>query len=288
MARAVSDGPVLPTFFVIGAAKAGTTSLNSYLAAHPEISMTEPRELHLMVGPRWRERAADYARHLAADAPVRGDCSPGYAVYPWNPLVSEHIHALVPDARLIYAVRDPVERTIAYYAQTVAAGEEARSIESAVRPEDPDNYYVAGSRYATQVEVYLRRFSLERLLVIDQADLRARRGEVLRRAFAHVGADPEFSAPEFGIEHNVRGVDNVRLGELGRALRGSALNRLSRRLLSPGLRRRALGVVRPRLARGAVYPDVSAALRARLEEALAPEADRLRALTGQRFASWSV
>jgi hypothetical protein len=284
----VSDGLVLPTFFVIGAAKAGTTSLNNYLAAHPDIAMTEPRELHLMVGPRWRERAADYAMHFAAGAPIRGDCSPGYAVYPWNPLVSEHIHELVPGARLVYSVRDPVERTIAYFAQAVAAGEETMPIEAAVRPEDPDNYYVAGSRYATQAEVYLRLFDADRLLVIDQADLRARRGEALRRAFEHVGADPSFSASEFELEHNVRGVDNVRLGPVGRGLRSGPLNRLSRRLLPPGLRRRALGVVRPRLARGAVYPQVSPGLRARLEEALAPEAERLRALTGQRFESWSV
>jgi sulfotransferase family protein len=278
----------LPTFFVIGAAKAGTTSLNNYLAAHPEIAMTEPRELHLMVGPQWRDRVVEYDRHFATDAPIRGDCSPGYAVYPWNPIVSEHIHELVPSARLVYAVRDPVDRTIAYFAQATAAGEETKPPEEAIRPEDPDNYYVAGSRYATQVEVYLRRFDQERLLVVDQAHLRARRSEVLRRVFAHVGADPGFWERELELEYNVRGVDNVRLGAVGRGLRASRVNRFSRRVLPPAVRRRALAVVRRRLGRGAVYPEVSSELRMRLAEALAPEAERLRALTGQRFASWSV
>lgn len=284
----MSDRLVLPTFFVIGAAKSGTTSLNSYLAAHPEIVMTEPRELHFMVGPHWREHAARYARHFKGEAAIRGDCSPGYSVYPWNPLVSEHIAELVPGARLIYVVRDPIDRAIATFAQSVAHGGERQPLEAAVRPEDQRNYYLAGSRFATQLEVYLQRFEQDQLLVVDQGDLRNRRAEVLRSAFEHVGADPGFWDEEFELEYNVRGVDNVRLGAFGEGLRTSRMNRVSRRLLPSKTRRRLTTFARSRLGRGAVHPHVSPQFRERLAEALAPEAERLRRLTGRSFPDWSV
>jgi hypothetical protein len=147
---------------------------------------------------------------------------------------------------------------------------------------------VAGSRYATQLEIYLRRFDQDRFLVIDQAELREDRRRVLHRAFAHVGADPDFWDDRFTLEYNVRGADNVQLGPLGRRLRESGLNRLSRRLIPAGIRRRALAPAWRTLGSGGLDPQVGPEFRARLAEALAPEAERLRRLTGQRFESWSV
>jgi hypothetical protein len=284
-------GPlILPTFFIIGASKAGTTSLHNYLAEHPEIAMAEPKEPHLMLGPDWRERVAGYERLFRAPAGLRGDCSPRYTVYPKIPHASEHIAELVPDARLIYLVRDPIERTIAVYAQSVVHAEERRPVEDAVRPEEPESYYMTGSRYATQVEVYLRRFDTDQLLVIDQAELRDNRAETLRRAFEHVGADPDFWHESFAREYNVRG-EAVKLGDTGMRLKHSGLNRLSRRWLPSGRRRRIMSVARRALGRRSekdLRPEVSAELRARLAEALAPEAERLRAITGQSFSTWSV
>jgi len=279
---------LLPTFFVIGAAKAGTTSINNYLARHPQIEMAEPREPHVMVSPIPEERVALYGRHFRGGTELRGDCSPSYSVYPTHPRVSEHIAEMVPDARIVYMVRDPVERMISYYAQTVVHGVQRQPAAVALDPVDDGNYYLAGSRYATQVEVYLRSFAPDRVMVVDQADLRDRRADVLRRCFAHVGADPDYWDGGFAVEHNVRGSDNVQLGAAGRALRGSGLNAASKRLLPTATRRWLLGPIRRALGGGGFEPEVTPELRARIAEALAPEAARLRELTGQRFATWSV
>jgi len=279
---------LLPTFFVIGAAKAGTTSVNNYLARHPQIEMAEPREPHVMVSPIPEERVTLYAQHFRGGTELRGDCSPSYSVYPTHPRVSEHIAETVPGARLIYMVRDPVDRVISYYAQTVVHGVQRQPPEVALDPDEGHNYYLAGSRYATQVEVYLRSFAPDRVLVIDQADLRDRRADALRRCFAHVGADPDYRDEAFALEHNVRGSDSVQLGAAGRALRGSGLNAASKRLLPASARRRLLGPLRRALGRGGFEPAVTPELRTRLAEKLAPEAERLRELTGQRFSSWSV
>jgi hypothetical protein len=283
----VADAPLLPTFFVIGAAKSGTTSLHRYLAAHPEITMAEPKEPHLMIGPGWRERVQLYEQLFAPGAEIRGDASPGYSHLTVNPQAPRNIAELVPEARLLYLVRDPVERTIAHYAQHVSRGAEDAPIDVAVRPEDRDSFYLSASLYATVVESFLRSFRGDQLRVIDLEDLRGRRREVLRDVFAHVGADAGFWDDAFIAEHNVRGADNVRLPKPIARLQSSRLNRASRSLLPETLRRPAVAGARRLLGRN-VRPEASPELRSRLAEALAPEAERLRELTGERFETWSV
>jgi sulfotransferase family protein len=272
---------------VIGASKAGTTSLHQYLGLHPEIAMTEPKEPHLMVGPGWREKARAYAELFSADAPVRGESSTGYSVHTVNPDAPGNIAELIPDARILYLVRDPLERTIAHYAQHVIYGREREPIERAVRAADPDCYYVAASRYATQVEAYLGFFAADRILVIDQDDLRAKRRETLGHIFAHVGADAGFWDAQFADEHNTRATDNLKLPPAARRLQLGRLNRASKRLLPEPFRAGIASRLRRGLGRE-VDPDVSPELRAQLAESLGPEVERLRKLTGQRFAGWSV
>jgi Sulfotransferase family len=276
----------LPTFFIIGASKAGTTSLHRYLGLHPEIAMTEPKEPHLMVGPGWRDKARAYGELFEREADVRGESSTGYSSPSINPDAPGNIAELAPEARLVYLVRDPVERAVAQYAQHVIYGRESEPIERAVRPGDPTSVYFDGSRYATVVESFLRHFDAQSILVIDHRELWGSRRAVLARVFAHVGADPTFWDEEFEAEHNVRS-DNRTLPGPVRRFQQSGLNRALKRRLPEGLRRRVAPRVRRALGRE-VRPDPSPALRAALAEALAPEADRLRELTSQRFAHWSV
>lgn len=282
----MDPSPPVPTFFVIGASKSGTTSLHRYLGAHPEISMTEPKEPHLVIGPGWRDRVRHYEQLFADHLQIRGDTSPGYSHLTVNPDAPGNIAELVPEARLIYLVRDPVERAIAHYAEHVTRGVEKTRIELAIRPGDPANYYVSASMYATVLAAYRNHFDPERILVVDLDDLRDRRREALRRAFAHVGAQPEYWEDSFEVEHNVRGSDNVRLPGPIRRLQGGPVGAAWRRL-PPAARHRMMVGVR-RVAGREIRPVASAELRDRLAQSLAPEAERLREMTGQGFAGWSV
>jgi hypothetical protein len=249
--------------------------------------MTRVKDPHIMTGPRGRDRADAYARLFPAGAAIRGECSVGYAAHPVDPDPSRNIAEQAPDARLIYLVRDPVERAIAHYAQHVTTGVEERTPDQALLANDPDCLYLAASRYATQVEAYLEGFEMQRILVIEMTELRDRRRATMQRCFAHVGADPEYWEESFEAEHNVRARDNVRLGPLGSRIRASRLTQMTRSALPPGLRGRA-GIAARRALGTEVRPDVSPELRARISTVLAPEADRLRRLTGQAFRQWSV
>ncbi len=280
---------LLPTFFVIGASKSGTTSLHHYLRAHPEIEMTSTKEPHVLCGPPdWRQRLFLYDRLFDRDAPARGEVSPGYAALPRDPDVPRRIHEIVPGARLVYLVRDPVERAIAHYSQEVTVRVETRGVDEALLPNDPNCVYVGASKYAAQVEAYLRVFDQQQLLVVDSTDLRHRRRQTLGRIFAHVGADPAYWHPQaFEREDNSRFAENVRRPKAEIAI---ARNRAYQRLrpLMPEWPRRAIRMGLRRFAADPVIPEVTEVMRSELAETLAPEAERLRALTGERFESWAV
>jgi len=282
---------MLPNFFIIGAAKAGTTSLHAYLDEHPEIQMSAVKEPNFFAEPspgrpflvgRVASRE-EYERLFAGDAPLRGEASPSYSLHPWRAGVPERIAQAVPDARFVYLVRDPIDRTVAHYAQA-AATEDVGDLAAALA--DPDSPFACGSRYATQVRRYLERFAESRLLVVDQAELLSNRDETLREVFAFLGADAEFRSPAFDAEHN-RGAGKREFSGAYARAQGSVAARLARRLPAPA-RAAAVSVARRTLTRPLARPELDSDLRERLAEAFAPEVDWLRRWSGRHFDSWSV
>ena len=156
----------LPNLVVIGSAKSGTSSLHHYLHAHPEISMAAPREsghlrdndasgkeMRFFWRDDWRERMSWYRSHFTdMTTPVRGEATPAYSAHPHHPEVAERMHATIPHARLLYLVRDPIDRIVSHYVQQRADGDR-RSFEQRMRDYDkPENSIVCPSRYATQIE----------------------------------------------------------------------------------------------------------------------------------------
>ena len=86
----LKEAGALPTFFVIGAARAGTTSMHYYLSLHPQIQMSATKEPHYFAGPPGEipyggprvDSLDDYRKLFDPSAPVRGEASPSYAAYP--------------------------------------------------------------------------------------------------------------------------------------------------------------------------------------------------------------
>jgi hypothetical protein len=117
---------------IIGAAKAGTTSLHRYLDQHPSIFMSRQKELKLFSRDDWREHLDWYRGQFPSTLPVRGESSPVYSMDPWFPGVPERVKELLPDALLVYLVRDPVERLVAQYVEQFALRLEHRSHDAAL------------------------------------------------------------------------------------------------------------------------------------------------------------
>lgn len=200
--RSVGRGTPLPTFVIIGAMKGGTTSLYHYLKEHPDVFMPETKELHYFVAEKNLRRGTGwYARQFskAGDAVAIGEASPDYTKFPLHVGAPRRMADLVPDARLIYLLRNPVERIRSHYLHDLACGRERRPIDRAVQGNE---HYLAPSRYALQIEQYLEHFPREQLLLMTSESLRADRPAAMRRILDFIGVDSDWSAPVQDREFN--------------------------------------------------------------------------------------
>ena len=281
---------MLPNTFIIGAAKCGTTSLWAYLDAHPEISFSRRKEPAVFIHEDYRDRLEWY-ESLFRPATIRGEASVWYSMSPVHPGVPERIRSVIPDPSVIYMVRDPVERAISHYVETVAERAESRPVEEALLdPDERRNEYVAASRYATQLRQYLDCFDGLSVLIVEQSDLRDRTEDTLAEIFGFLGVDPSFRPPRSDVEMR-RSDQRYRLGTVGARIRHSRAGEAGVhwlfRVLPPATAARITAAVRrplsARVRRPVVRPEVRDALRA----SLSPEADWLREYTGRPFASWS-
>jgi hypothetical protein len=273
---------------VIGAQKCGTTSLHFYLDQHPEVSMARGKELNFFVaGGSWAKGVDWYAAQFDPDAPVRGESSPAYTNYPFHDGVPARVHSLVPESKLVYMVRDPIERAVSQYVHEFSTGREDRSIEDVFADGLATHPYVIRSKYFLQIEQYLAFFDPAAILVIAQEELLLERPATMRRIFGFLEVDPSFYHPNFEqIKHLSR--DRRRRTWAGRAL-VSGVRAATRPFHPP----RWLGweaetyLVFP-FARKFARPVLSTALRERLMREVKEDVARLRELTGQEFARWSV
>lgn len=216
--RATARARPLPAFLVIGAQKCGTTALYAYLRWHPQIT-----------GPAWKE-ASFFDRHYgrgeswyrgqfpsrpwlwltggrSGRPPLVGEASPSYVLHPFAP---ERARALLPDARLVVLLRDPVDRALSHYHHEVALGREPLPFEEALDREPLrtdgelerlgdtsyfshawwDFTYLARGRYAEQLERWLAVFPREQLLALASEELRRDPAAAYARVLEHLGADP--------------------------------------------------------------------------------------------------
>jgi hypothetical protein len=200
-----------PNLFLIGAMKSGTTTLHDLLAAHPQICMCQPKEPCYFVEPAvlethwpemwrmgfWRDESA-YLRLFGAKPSAKyfGESSTDYTKQPAISGIVERIADFNPDARFIYIMRDPVERTISHYWHMVEHRGETRKPMDAI---SRDRYYMDVSDYPSQLKPYLKRFGRDRLYVLTFERLRADANACVRGVHAWLGVE-EMNLPESIVE----------------------------------------------------------------------------------------
>ena len=280
---AQAERGALPNLIVVGAQKCGTSGLHYYLSLHPEISMSRPKELNFFIAERNYPRGLDWYRaHFDPRAKVRGESSPNYAAYPQHVGVPERMHSIVPAASLLYMVRDPIDRIAAHWVHNFAKRREKGDLHATLL--HPNTSYLARSHYYTQLQQFLRVYPRERIMLLEQEDLRSRRLETLRRVFEFVGVDPGFSHSRFSDERH-KTSRKTRATRLAMGLERMGETRHGRRVPEPFWR--AVGNLFP-FRRTIAVPDVREALPPEALRSLREDAERLRELTGRDFATWSI
>lgn len=188
----------LPTFLIIGFPKAGTTTLASALDAHPDVFMSREKELHFF--DRNYERGLDWYRAQFADAAgarAIGEASPTYA---YNDEAMPRIAEVLPDARLIAILRNPIDRAYSNYWYQRSLGFEPRSFLFAVRKEmaKPDVKVFPNlkrGRYLPYLERVCALVPRSNLSVVLFEELRDRPADVLGEVFRFLGVDPHLGPP---------------------------------------------------------------------------------------------
>lgn len=281
-----------PNLVIIGAQKSGSSSLHHYLDQHPDVSMSRVKELDYFVdslnwdkGPDW------YAAQFDGNgAKVIGEASPSYSMYPNFTGVPARMYAFIPDARLIYIVRDPVQRMVSHYLhQWYGKRQQTTSLDSLADLDHPrSRHYLMTSSYFLQLSQYLEFYDISRVLVISLEELKSARQATMRKVFRFLEVDESFEPDStLGALNTTNAkMRTNRLGEL--ALSGSplvaSLRSLAGGLLPAGMKQR----VRSLLGSKYENPQLSPAVREVLKDALRDDINRFRELTGKPFAEWDI
>jgi hypothetical protein len=287
-----SDTPGrLPDFIVVGAMKAGTTSLAAWLRAHPQVFLPQQKELHFF-DTLW-SRGVDWYRSLFAGAPegaLLGEATPNYMVIEhWV----ERMASVVPDARLIAVLRHPVDRAWSHYVHSVTRGDEVRPFAEAVddeRASDPSDWrskgMLARGRYLEQLQVLTRYYDRARIHVSLFDDLKAEPTSFFASVCRFLGVDDRVTPSVVGEKFDPFDTDPAIIKRAGsRDPEAAGAPPLTRRLkrgaakvLAPARRRRAGGV-----------PDADMApeIRSALVEYFRPYNDELARWLGRDLSSWN-
>lgn len=267
----------LPNLIIPGFQKCGTSSLHRYLDKHPEISMSRHKEPDFFRTDRNWDRGVDWYRSLFdADAPVRGESSVNYTALPNSDGVATRMAGLIPDVRLIFCVRDPVERTISAAQHMARLGHEPAPLAEAVL--DHDRSFFQRSRYAFQMAPFRDAFPAGQILVVEQRDLLERRRETLRMIFEWLGVDPSFDSPRFDELWEVSAGKGRRYSMMLRASRAIGDKDFWGRIPKPVRRLGEKVALGRRGAAPGALPEVPDEVRERLRAELAPEYDEIAPL----------
>jgi len=285
----------LPNFFIVGAAKSGTTALYRYLRQHPDVYLPDVKEpRYFSYTPEDRTRYAGPRAHELIDSVVKdrteyealyatadgaraiGDVSPAYLP---SPIAAARIREAAPAARIVAVLRDPVDRAWSHYLDNRAHGLEPEPDFGRVldlQDERRDWWrkwdYIGNGMYAKQLKRYLEAFPAERVRVYLYDDLvddaRGLLGDLLR----FLGADPSVQIDTAG-HHNASGIP--RNERWARLLRSRAVVRVMPTDMNRRLR-----------ARNRHKPEMPAAARARLRALYEDDVARLEGLIGRDLSAW--
>ncbi len=214
-----------PDFIVIGAMKCATSALHEQLARQPDVFMSTPKEPNFFSDDAVFAKGEGWYRGLFEAAPEtakRGESSTHYTKLPAHPRTVERMKAMLPDVRLIYIMRHPIERLVSHYVhewtQRVYSEPIGRAVDA--RPE-----LIAYSRYAMQLAPYFEAYGREAVLPVFHERLTAQPEPEFKRICRFMG-----SAGEAGWDDSLG-----RVNASSERLRRSAV--LSAIMNAPGSRR---------------------------------------------------
>ena len=196
----VAMAPPLPDFLGLGTQKGGTTTLHWLLTQHQQVHLPDCKEVQYFT-QNYDQGEVWYREHFRGATPQQrcGEITPFYLFHPEAP---SRIHTLLPQAKLIVLLRDPVERAISQYFHSRKRGFEPLELGDAIAAEpsrlasrDPfsqqKHSYVSRSRYLEQLNRYEDLFHCDQLLILRSEDLFEKMEWIWPRLLDFIGLEPK-------------------------------------------------------------------------------------------------
>ncbi len=280
---------LLPHFLIIGAMKSGTTSLHRDLNCHPKIFLPENKEPECLCSDDV-ETPSGLARYESLFRPsksgqIRGEASTAYTKLPDYPGVAARaLRVLGGSTKLIYIVRDPIQRIISHHYHDYRLNGARADINQVVLE---DHRYLNYSRYSMQLEPWIEAFGLNQIAVVSFEEFVRSRLGVLKTLCTFLGVDPNMAQTLGDVALNSSASKHVVHPRIRSWLRRSAFyqNRVK-----PMLPWRLRGRLARLLSSKAPPPPLVLTQESiqRLREGLRPDIEQFCRLVGRRFDEWEL
>ncbi len=199
----------LPSFLFIGAMKCATTTMSAQLAAQPGIFMvSNPKEIYFFSYDHYYERGVEwYQSHfdVAEPSDLCGEAATTYTQLPTYPKASERLHSHLPDAKLIYIIRHPIDRLISQYMHEYSLRKILVDINRAI---DQHPELVAYSKYAMQLKPYISKFGYSQILPVFFERVSMEPQSELERICQYIGYE---GTPQWDYEMRAKNVSKERV-----------------------------------------------------------------------------
>jgi hypothetical protein len=268
-----------PAFFIPGAPKCGTSTLYVHLNGHPAICMSDPKEPNFFHSHFGERDHLQWAYRHRTNERVLGDATATYMIHPEVP---GRIRDVVPEAKFIVALREPIARAISQYEYRLQRGTEVRPFSEIVKL-GLDAPVLAFSAYGTHFSRFFALFPMDRFLFVQNTDLAIDPQGTMTKIFKFL--DVEAITVNREIRSNVTkapGSEGTR--RLLSYVRRTRLQRLLPRSLRPQMHRLLSRILA--IGSGGLRTELDPSDRLHLIELFEPEVNILEAATGLSFSAW--
>lgn len=261
----------LPDFIIIGAMKAGTSTLHSNLQLHPEIGMSKLKEPHYF--DRHFSKPLDwYKSQFISKKRINGESTPAYTWGHFHPEVAERMYKTLPNVKLIYVLRDPIGRIISHLHHDLYRGRFKLEDVNKVVLTDPQ--YIQTSKYFFQVNHYLAYFDKTQILFITTDSLKNDLNNSLNKICDFLGVENYDFSDKIKVRNQsekkylINGYDTVH-------------KYLPRRVAN--LYHLLFYFINQKIDR----PVLMAKTLKKIEQELSPDIEQLKNLTGENYSEWN-
>jgi hypothetical protein len=295
----MTGSPLPPSFFCVGAQKAGTTALHNYLARHPDIFLPGVKETHFFNDGHgaWHQGYAHYLRTFfsgSGNFRMSGEIDPEYFFFPET---AGRIAAHVPDAKLIFMFREPVSRAYSHYWMIVRRGLEKLEFAAALEQEAErmgqgvyamsDYSYVSRGYYHRQLQPYLASFPRENMLFLLSEDMHKKPEETLEKVYLFLGVESVPYIP-IGADKSNQAALPISMKVQDFLAQPSGLKSLGKALFPQTVRRFVRDMVEAKNRRAAKFPPMPDGVRKHLLAGYRDDTLALGRVIDRDLSSWVV